>query len=346
MRLLPYDPYQSLTRVFETREELVVVDVGAHEGSIARRIVELFPQATVYAFEPSPSVLPALRRAADADARIRVVPVACGSADGVTKFNVTSEAWCSSVLPPSELGKRYYPTWLDVQRVVEVPIRTLDSWARENTISRVDVMKVDAQGYDLEVLRGARDLLTSGVRAVNCEFQFVAEYESCSTFSQIDRFLSDCGFALHQVHELSTRGNEEQTSYGDGLWLHAETLAKLRRRTDLPDISPGGRVRRAIGEVPQSGTIGIFGAGRHTRQAAGMLADVWDRVAVIIDDDPKLRGAEIEGKPIISVRDALVENLGAVILSSDTYEPALWRASTPLRAAGIRVVPLYANYDV
>ena len=345
MRLLPYDAYQALTRVFDPREPLVALDVGAHEGSVARRIVEVFPQATVYAFEPSPSVLPALWAAADADKRLRVVPVACGASDGTSSFHVTSEAWCSSVLAPTELGRRYYPTWLDVEQVVDVPLRSLDAWAQESGVDHVDLLKVDAQGYDLEVLRGASGLLTGSVQAVNCEFQFTPEYEGASTFSQIDSFLTERGFALHQIHELSTRGNEEQTSYGDGLWLRAETLARLRTRADLPDLSPGGRVRRAICEAPVGSRVGIFGAGRHTRQAGTTAGDAWDRVAVIIDDDMRLAGTRIHGKPVVGAGEALRAGVNAVVLSSDTHEPALWKASSVLRAAGVKVVSLYGRYE-
>ncbi len=347
MRLLPYDAYQSLTRVFAPEEAIVALDVGGNEGHTARRIVSLFPRATVYSFEPSPLIYPALEAVAAEMPSVHPQPFAVGDAEGTIDFHLTSEHWCSSVLAPSELGKRYYGSWLDVQKTITVPIVRLDDWASERGIESVDLLKVDTQGYDLHVLRGAARLLHSGIRAVNCEFQFAAEYDGCSTFSQIDTFLREQDFQMYQLHEVWNKGNEEQTSYGDGLWLRSDVLAALRTRADLPDLSPAGRVQRAIREhaIPRNARVALYGAGRHTRRAlpAMKLANV--AVAAVIDDDATLQGTQIEGKPVIHSREAKAAGIDAVILSSDAHEPALWRASQPLRSAGIPVIALYGRYE-
>lgn len=345
MRLFGYDAYHSLTRVFRADEPIVALDVGANEGLTARRILELFPKATVHAFEPSPNILPTLEKAAAGCPSIRITRAAVGSRDGTIDFNITDDHWCSSVLKPSELGKRFYGSWLDVQKTITVPIVTLDAWSTREHIAHVDLIKIDTQGYDLEVLKGAQRLMRSGVRAINCEFQFASEYEGCSTFSQIDRFMNESGFSLYQLHEVWTKGNEEQTSCGDGLWLRAETLAGLRARTDLPDLTPGARIRNAIFQNKSLGRVAIYGAGRHTRQALPTLGEFSPSVSAIIDDNPALRGTHIEGKPVIASADAMNAHLAAVILSSDVHEPALWKASSNLRAAGVKVIPLYGRYE-
>ena len=346
MRLLPYDAYQSLTRVFERDEALVALDVGANEGVTARRIIELFPRALVHAFEPSPAVFPALERAAAELPGVRAHPCAVGDREGTTDFHLTSDHWCSSVLPPSELGKRYYGAWLDVKRTIAVPIVRLDDWAAHSGIARVDLLKVDTQGYDLHVLRGAARLLDTSIRAVNCEFQFASEYEGCSTFAQIDSFMREHGFQMYQLHEVWNKGNEEQTSCGDALWLRSDVLSELRTRRDLPDLSPAGRVRRAIEQrgLRTGSRVALYGAGRHTRHALPAMGEAGHAIAAVIDDDDALRGTRVEGKPVISSREALSAGLDAVILSSDAHEPALWRASQPLRGAGIQVIALYGRY--
>ncbi len=345
MRLLNHDSYESLTRVFDRDAEIVALDVGANEGVTSRRILDLWPRARVWAFEPSPSVLPVLNAVAQGLASVRVVPAAVGAREGSIEFHVTGDHWCSSVLPPTELGKRYYGAWLDVAQRVTVPLVTLDAWAKREGVSHVDLIKIDTQGYDLEVLRGAAALLSGGVTAVNCEFQFAPEYEGCSTFSQIDRFLGELGFSMYQLHEVWTKGNEEQTSCGDALWLKAEALAALRARKDLPDLTPAGRIGRALREHAQYANFAIYGAGRHTRQALPQLGEHASCVRAIIDDNPALRGSLVEGKPVITSSEALTRGVNAVILSSDTQEPAMWNASSGLRAAGVKVVSLYGRYE-
>jgi FkbM family methyltransferase len=343
MKLFAYDAYASLTRVLAVHEPLVVVDVGANEGQTARRVLTEFPRATVHCFEPAPETFKLLERNLGAEARVRLEQVACGGSVGSVDFHVTGNHWCSSVLAPSDLGKRFYGDWYQTRQVVKVPMTTLDAWMTQRGVSRVDVLKVDAQGYDLEVLRGATRMLASGVKAINCECQFAPEYEGCATFSQIDQFLVSQGYALHQLHEVHDRGNEQQTTYGDGLWLRTDVLELLRRRTDLPDLSPLGRVRGALEAAATAGCarIALYGSGRHTRGIAEHLSTLSPPIVAIIDDNPRMHGERIGGIEVVSPSVALARGIDGVILSSDAHERALWQNSAGLRERGVRVWPLY-----
>lgn len=343
MKLFQYDAYTSLTRIFHHDDPLVCVDVGANEGQTIQRILAEFPRAVVHSFEPSPETFARLQALFASEPRAHLHQLACGSTSGTIDFHVTKNHWCSSVLAPSDLGKRFYGDWYDTQRVVMVPITTLDSWARDHEVPRVDLLKVDAQGYDLEVLKGATSLLAAGVRAINCECQFAPEYQGCASFSQIDTFLVQHGYALHQLHEVHERGNEQQTTYGDGLWLRTDILQHLRNRKDLPDLSPIGRVRRALEEAKNAGctTAALYGSGRHTRALADHLHNLPLPISAILDDNTASHGSSIVGIEVISPAHAHARNIDAVILSSDAHEHLLWQRSEPLRARGIRVIPLY-----
>jgi FkbM family methyltransferase len=343
MKLFAYDAYASLSRLLPIDAPLVVVDVGANEGQTARRVLQEFPRATVHCFEPSPETFESLQQNIGSDPRVHFEQLACGSKVGSVDFHITANHWCSSVLAPSDLGKRFYGDWYNTRQVVKVPMTTLDAWMVERGIVRVDVLKVDAQGYDLEVLRGATHLLARGVKAINCECQFAPEYEGCATFSQIDQFLASQGYALHQLHEVHERGNEQQTTYGDGLWLRTDVLEHLRSRTDLPDLSPIGRVRRAAKLLASQGfaRIALYGSGRHTRGIAEHLSGLSPQVIAIIDDDPRAQGTTIGGVRVMSVDAVANLAIDAIILSSDAHEAAIWERTADLRAKGIRIVPLY-----
>lgn len=347
MRLFPYDAYKSLTRVFTPDQPLVALDVGGNAGQTASRIISLFNSATVYSFEPSPFIYPKLQEVAARLPGVRPQPVAVGDVAGTLEFNVTGEDWCSSILPPSELGKRFYGSWVEVTKKINVPVVRLDDWAEANNITRVDLLKTDTQGYDLHVLRGAERLLRSGIKAINCEFQFAEEYQGCSTFTQIDAYLHGLGFRMYQLHEVYAKGNEEQTACGDGLWLRSDVLEALRARKDLPDLSPAGRMSRALREnaVPPDARIALYGAGHHTRQLLPALGSSAATIRAVIDDDRTLHGSQVEGKPIIPLEQVASAGIDTVVLSSDSFEPVLWRACSALRGRGIRVIPLYGRYD-
>lgn len=342
MKLIPYDAYSSLRRFLPGDAPLTIVDVGANEGQMVRRMLGEFPLSTVHAFEPAPQTFELLRKAVSSDDRVHLHQKACGSSDGQIDFHVTNNHWCSSVLRPSELGKRFYGDWYETQQVVKVPVVRLDTWARQQAIERVDIFKIDAQGYDLEVLRGAGDLVKAAV-AINCECQFAPEYEGCASFSEIDLYLRSQGFALHQLHEVFDRGAEQQTAYGDGLWLRQDVLASLRQRKDLPDRTPVGRVSAALREAAKRGCMraALYGSGRHTKQVAAELLALPLPVVAIIDDDPRMHGQRIEGVEITSLDEALARAVDVIVLSSDAHEPLLWKRCEQAIERGVRVIPLY-----
>lgn len=345
MKLFPYDAYTSLTRVFPRDARITIVDVGANEGQTIHRVLHEFPCATVHSFEPSPDTYRVLERIAKHESRARVYPLACGASQGTVKFHVTGNHWCSSVLPPSDLGQRYYGDWYATRKVIEVPMIRLDHWAVKHAISEVDLLKVDAQGYDLEVLRGASGLL-SRTKAINCECQFAPEYDGCASFSQIDRFLVENGFSLHQLHEVNDRGDEEQTTNGDGLWLRTDILAQLRARRDLPDLSPKGRVRTALRNAANHGCTraALYGSGKHTQGIAAFLDEMPLPIVAVIDDNPGMHGHRISGREIIGPSRVRELGIDAVVLSSDAHEQALWHNSSLLRSLGVLVLPLYAKH--
>ncbi len=345
MKLFPYDAYTSLTRILPREGHLVVIDVGANEGQTIHRVLKEFPGATVHSFEPAPETFRLLERIAQHEPRARVYPFACGASAGTVKFHVTNNHWCSSVLPPSDLGQRFYGDWYAMRQVIDVPMVRLDEWATGAGVTHVDLLKIDAQGYDLEVLKGAAGLL-SHVKAINCECQFAPEYVGCASFSQIDQFLVQQGFALHQLHEVNERGDEEQTTYGDGLWLRTDILAQLRGRTDLPDLSPKGRIRTALRAAARQGRTraALYGSGRHTQGVAEYLDEMPLPIAAIIDDNSKTHGTRIAGREVIAAARVQTLGIDTVVLSSDAHEETLWYNSAPLRSSGVLVLPLYCKH--
>jgi hypothetical protein len=250
------------------------------------------------------------------------------------------------------VGKNLYGDWYDTMATVDVEITTLDAWAQRAGVRKIDILKIDVQGLEMPVLRGARGLLEAGVTGIVCEAQLVQEYEGASTFNEIDAFLRGAGYTLHQIHSLSHRGPEMQTSCLDGLWLHNEALARLRQNpvTVEESSATAGRVREVARGLAggKSGEIGarvaVFGAGKHTRRIARTLVDQGVNWVAVIDENPALAGTRVAERPVVSMAQAMAMDLDAVLLSSDTFEAQMWERTLPLRRAGIRVVPIYGEY--
>jgi hypothetical protein len=247
------------------------------------------------------------------------------------------------------VGKNLYGDWYDTQTTVDVELTTLDAWAGREGIRKVDILKLDVQGFEMAALRGARGLLEAGITGIVCEAQLIQEYDGASTFEEINAFLRSAGYTLHQIHHLSHQGPEMQTSCLDGLWLHNAALARLRSRlvTVAQCTAGAGRLRHIARSLAQeSGArVAIFGGGKHTRRIAQTLRDEGLDWTVVIDENPELLGEQVTNRPVVSMSKALAMELDVVLLSSDVYEPQMWERTLPLRRAGVRVVPIYGEYS-
>ena len=117
------------------RDGDVVLDCGAAEGAFALRVHSRAGE--VIAFEPSPSWRESLRRTF-AGSNVTVVEAGVGAAEGVAAFDGAG------------LQGRLGPSVSDAEH--RVPVTTVDAWAMGR---RVDYIKADVEGFEMEMLRGA-----------------------------------------------------------------------------------------------------------------------------------------------------------------------------------------------
>lgn len=226
-------PDDGMTRAFELLTAVsmplpTIVDVGAHTGEtldIARR--NLPGGGTYLALEPNPETFAALQRRVAAygttPMRMTCVQAAAGSADGTTEFFATRASAVAGVLAPvAGLSERVPSGDHEVDAVVTVPLVRLDSLLAEHGIRSVDLLKVDAEGYDLEVLRGAHEALRAQrVRAVLAEVFFVSYRDGQAFFWDIATYLHGLGYLF--VNLFDTRDTAQGRLYtGNGLWVSRE----------------------------------------------------------------------------------------------------------------------------
>jgi FkbM family methyltransferase len=146
-------------------QELVVFDVGANVGAWTHEALRAFPQARIYCFEPSVSAFAELTKAVGTSPRVSLNRLALAETEG--------EALLYANTPGSGLGsltkRRLDHFGLDFSHQEPVPVQTLQSWAASAGVESIDVLKLDVEGHELDVLRGAGELL-SRVRVIQFEF--------------------------------------------------------------------------------------------------------------------------------------------------------------------------------
>jgi FkbM family methyltransferase len=177
-----------------------VVDVGAHHGQFALLALELFPRSSILCVEPLPDALHRLRAAtAEADGRVTVLGAAAAAKGGRRELHVSRRTDSSSLLP---ILKSYVDAFPGTEeaRTLEVRAETLDSLVA-NQIRRPCLLKVDAQGGELEVLAGAEAVLAQ-VDTAYVECSFVEFYRGQALADEVIAAFLRRGLRLDGVYSV------------------------------------------------------------------------------------------------------------------------------------------------
>jgi len=162
-----------LARLGEVR---TVLDIGANIGVSSVYFASVFPQARVFAFEPSPDNVPLLKRNADGLGRVQVVPVALGEQDGALEF-FASEAAANFG------GFSRFGAGSDTGRKTAVPIRHAARQLSELGVSSADVIKIDVEGSEWEILSTLGAEFLSRAKYISGELHGHRDFELLSLLS-------------------------------------------------------------------------------------------------------------------------------------------------------------------
>lgn len=163
----------------------VVVEVGSNIGASLIEIKRVRPDAVVYCFEPSKRFADVLDRNVDVN-RLRDVTVErvlVGSSEGTGELFVNSST--ASLASPDYGGHRLLAT-------VPTAMVTLDGYF--DGADRIDLLKIDTDGYDLDVVKGARVLTARHAPAIYCEFAPFLLEETGGTGPEFLELLADLGY--------------------------------------------------------------------------------------------------------------------------------------------------------
>lgn len=154
--VLCYRPFKAYTDRAERRllkrilsKGAVVVDAGANIGIYSRFLSRCVgPTGVVHSFEPSPENFRRLQRAVRKLANVRLSQAALGERSGKSNLYVSDKL---------NVDHRTYATQGDSRRIVPIDIIALDDYFKSG--QRVDLIKMDIQGYELHALRGGHRVL-------------------------------------------------------------------------------------------------------------------------------------------------------------------------------------------
>lgn len=182
-----------------------VIDVGANVGQFAAEMRLIDRDVQIHSVEPNPDVYKTLAGRAAADDRWATHECALGRSSGKVTLNVFSASDFSSCLMPNEFGAQRFQDSLTVAGSVDVELRTMDELLGSIPPAAIGsrlLLKLDTQGFDMEVLLGAASVLER-VQAVVTEASLRPIYEAAPLFPEVLEFLTAKGFALSGFFPVS-----------------------------------------------------------------------------------------------------------------------------------------------
>ncbi|WP_295455556.1 FkbM family methyltransferase [uncultured Thiodictyon sp.] len=165
-----------------------VIDVGANKGQFATYALTRWPRARLICFEPLPQ--PRAILGCVTQGRAEIHACALGATGTTGQLHLATRADSSSLLPLGTQQKAIFQ--MDECGTLAVPIERLDA-CLSVPLQRPSLLKIDVQGYELEVLRGAAGLLDE-IDAIYVEVSYAELYEGQALHDDVATFLTSAGF--------------------------------------------------------------------------------------------------------------------------------------------------------
>ncbi len=179
----------------------IIIDIGANRGQFLSEIIDIKKNLEIHCFEPVSAAYNELKTLYPNRENIYFHKKAVTLKSGTVNFTVTECDVGSSVLVPY---KNQSSKWLTVDHVEQVEATRLDDFLSTGTMinKTIDLLKIDAQGHDLNVIESAGSFLDPNhVKALLIEVSFRNFYENQCSFHDILRYADTNNYRLAWLYQ-------------------------------------------------------------------------------------------------------------------------------------------------
>ncbi|MET8290368.1 FkbM family methyltransferase [Streptomyces sp. NPDC005132] len=215
---------QHVTALLEKYRVNCVFDVGANAGQYGRRLRRLGYTGRIVSFEPTADAFEKLERAAEKDDDWQVFNVGLGREDSAQSIHV---GWntMNSLLPPSDYGKDRYLRFAKT-RTEDIEIRRLDGMLEKALDGITDprpYLKMDTQGYDLEVFAGAGERIADFV-GMQSEVAALRLYEGSPRMREAIATYEEAGFEITGMYPVTREETTGRVVEFDCVMVRADAV--------------------------------------------------------------------------------------------------------------------------
>ena len=216
---LGHNQENDIKKIIGPKKSPTIFDVGANIGQSVVYYKRLFPSAEIHCFEPLPTAFEKLKVNTHRYSNVLFNNYALGKEKRERILYENSASDMSSFM---KLGGKGWGKIVDTH---EVNVDTLDNYCEQKNISYIDLLKIDTQGFDYNVLLGARKTMDANkIRALYMEFTLQDVYDDTPRMDIVLKEIFDHGFKLVCFYNFHQDPNLFHTRWTDGLFIADSSL--------------------------------------------------------------------------------------------------------------------------
>ena len=168
-------------------DKKIIFDIGAHKGESIERFKTLFSKINIHSFEPSNTVFEKYLTKFKNDSNVFLNNIAISNKNGSREFFNYEY---------SNLSSFYKLNQFNALKKEIVKCKTIDKYTQNKNFNKIDLVKIDTQGNDINVLKGAQKTLEI-VKVVLIELTHLDSYGNSTTFGDVENFMPN--FVLYDI---------------------------------------------------------------------------------------------------------------------------------------------------
>jgi FkbM family methyltransferase len=206
--------FKDISYCWEDYNFSTIFDVGANKGDFSVYSQQYFPNSTCYAFEPSTQVYEKLIDRVKNNNSIICNKLALNNVSGVFPFTKDKNVYNSLVLPKSSDIENTQKDKLDVRmralsgegfELEDVETTTIDSFCSKNEIEKIDILKIDTEGFDLNVIQGSAQMMgNQKIDIIYSELSLAKDVNKFSSFYDVIYLLWLYNYEVFRVYDQAS----------------------------------------------------------------------------------------------------------------------------------------------
>lgn len=200
-----------------TKQNPIIFDIGACDGSSIFQFKKLFPESIIYSFEPYPDTYGHLAKFSEKYSDVYHYNFALSNNNGIMNFFVNKSKATNSLLKPI-ITNSFVDEHTVPEENIKVVTKTLDTFLAENKINEIDILKIDVQGGELLVFEGAKETLKNKkVKIIYAEIWFIEGYKGQPLYHDIASYLATFGYFPFGIYNMHYR-KDGHFIWGDSIF--------------------------------------------------------------------------------------------------------------------------------